>query len=166
VEPLKPCNTYAARPAGTAVYRLADSVFKVYYADIYGRAQPERYEWDLCGRNRDTVLVHLAAAPIEGVGVVVAFPHITKVFRFAPSAEIIMHVKGYWTEDFREVDLGREEGYVEFACYAEAIIAAEEYRLWAEAANVAEYLARWVQWTDAPIIDNAKLGRYFAERTD
>lgn len=166
MEPLKPCNTYAARPAGTAVYRLDDSVFKVYYADIHGRSQPERYEWDLCGRSRDTVLAHLAAVPIEGVGAVVAFPHITKVFRFAPSAEIIMHVKGYWTEDFRDVDLGREEGYVEFACYAEAIVAAEEYRFWAEAASVAEYLERWVQWTDAPIVDHAKLGRYFGERTE
>ena len=49
MEPIKPANTYAARPSGTAIYRHGAHVFKVYYVDIYGREHPERYEWALCG---------------------------------------------------------------------------------------------------------------------
>ncbi|MGE5531028.1 MAG: hypothetical protein ACM3VW_02780 [Bacteroidota bacterium] len=161
--PVKPCNTYAARPSGTSMYRNGKSAFKIYYVDIYGRSNPERFEWDRCGRARETVLEGLAGAGVDGIGAVAAFPHITKVFRFAPSAETIMHVRGYWTPDFSEVDLSREEGYVEFACYAEAIIAAEEYRFWAEASSVAQYLDQWVRWTDAPVVDCAKMARHFGE---
>lgn len=161
MEPIKPANPYAARPAGTAVYQNGLHVFKVYYADIYGRSEPERYEWDLCGRPRNSVLEALKQFNFEGVGFVVSFPHITKVFRFAPSAETIVHVRAYWTPDFAIVDLAREEGYMEFACYAEAIIAAEEYRSWAEALHVEEYLQRWCQWTDAPVREAAKLRQYF-----
>ena len=161
MDPIKPCNPYAARPAGTAVYRDGRTAFKVYYVDIYGRQQRERYEWDLCGRPRQEVLEHLRAAGVEGVGAVVSFPHITKVFRWAPSAETICHVRAFWTKDFSEVDLQREEGYLAWACFAEAIIAADEYRFWAEAGSVEEYLARWSEWQDAPVRDNGKLARYF-----
>jgi hypothetical protein len=162
MDPIRPCNPYAARPSGTALYRNGPSAYKVYYVDIYGRANPERFEWDLCGRPRASVVDHLARLNVEGIGAVAAFPHLTKVFRFAPSAETIMHVRGYWTPDFSVVDLGREEGFVEFACYAEAIIAAEEYRLWAMAHSVDEYLQGWAQWADAPIVDPAKMSRHFA----
>jgi hypothetical protein len=158
---IKPCNPYAARPSGTARYQSGPTAYKIYYVDIYGRSQPERYEWDLCGHHRDTVLDHLQRVGLEGVGAIVTFPHITKVFRFAPSAETIMHVRGFWTPDFTEVDLNREDGFVEFACYAEAIIAAEEYRFWAEATSVADYLEHWVKWNDAPVVDHEKLARHF-----
>lgn len=161
MDAIKPANTYTARPSGTALYANDRSVFKVYYVDIIGRANPERFEWDRCGRERESVITHLARVGVEGVGAVAAFPHITKVFRFAPSAETIMHVKGYWTPDFSAVDLRREEDYVEFACYAEAIIAAEEYRFWAQAQSVEAYLQQWVSWAEAPIVEHAKLGRYF-----
>jgi len=161
MEPIKPCNSYAARPAGTATYQHGQHVFKVYYVDIYGRAEPERYEWDLCGRPREAVLDGLAEAGIEGIGFVVSFPHITKVFRFGPSAETVMHVKGYRTEDFSELDLQREDGYLEFACYAEALIAADEYHFWAQAQSVEEYLEQRSDWADAPVMDNSKLAAYF-----
>ncbi len=160
---IKRCNTYAARPSGTSLYRHGKSAYKIYYVDIYGRSNPERFEWDRCGRSRESVSDGLARVALEGVGAVAAFPHITKVFRFAPSAETIMHVRGFWTPDFSEVDLSREDGFVEFACYAEAIIAAEEYRFWAEAGTVAEYFAQWVQWADAPVVDCAKMARHFEE---
>jgi hypothetical protein len=164
MEPIAPCNAYAARPSGTDVYRHALSVYKVYYVDIYGRPQPERYEWDRCGRPRRAVLEHLKGAGIEGIGAVVTFPHITKVFRFAPSAETIMHVRAFWTPSFEPVDLTREEGYAEFACYAEAIVAADEYRFWAEAASVEGYLQRWSDWADARVVDSAKLARYVQQQ--
>lgn len=160
---IKPCNTYAARPSGTALFHSGRSAYKIYYADIYGRSNPERFEWDRCGHTRESVLHHLTRLNLEGIGALVAFPHITKVFRFAPSAETIMHVRGYWTPDFAEVDLTREDGFVELACYAEAVIAAEEYHYWARAHSVAEYLQRWVEWADAPVLDCAKLSRHFGE---
>jgi len=163
MQPIKPCNTYAARPSGTAVYREGKHAFKVYYVDIYGREQRGRYEWDLCGRPRESVLEGLRRLEIEGVGFAVSFPHLTKVFRFAPSAETILHVRAYWTKDFEEVDLEREGEYLEFACYAEAVIAADEYRFWAEARSVEEYLERWSEWNDATVVDHAKLARYYAE---
>ncbi|MEI6500720.1 MAG: hypothetical protein WCP21_06795 [Armatimonadota bacterium] len=163
MDPIKPCNTYAARPSGTALYRNGKSAYKLYYVDIYGRANPERFEWELNGCPRESVLEHLARLNVEGIGTVLAFPHITKLFRFAPSAETLMHVRAFHTPDFGEVDLTREEGFVEFACYAEAIVAAEEYRFWAEAHSVDEYLHRWAQWSDAPLVDCAKMSRHFAE---
>jgi len=162
MDPIKPANTYAATPAGAATFRNGPHVFKVYYVDITGREHPERYEWALCGQSRDAVLDRLRAAHIEGVGFVVSFPHITKVFRFAPSAETIMHVRAFRTPDFEPIDLQREEGYLEFACYAEAIIAADEYRFWAEARTVEEYLRRTSEWRDAIILDHTKLGSYVA----
>jgi len=162
---IKPCNSYAARPSGTNVYRNGKSVLKVYYVDIYGREQPERFEWDRCGRSRDSVLEGLASVNAEGIGAVAAFPHITKVFRFAPTAETIMHVRGYWTPDFSEVDLQREEGFIEFACYAEAIIAADEYRFWAESETVEQYLENWSNWSDAPVVNCRKMALYFGEDT-
>lgn len=162
MEPIKPCNTYAARPAGVSLFHNGRSTYKVYYVDIYGRANPERFEWDRCGRPRESVLERLQQVNLEGVGVVVTFPHITKVFRFAPSAETIMHVRAYWTPDFSEVDLRREEGFLEFACYAEAIIAAQEYAFWAQAASVEEYLAQRADWSDAPVLEAGKLARWFA----
>lgn len=159
---IKPCNSYAARPAGIDLYRIGRSAYKVYFVDIYGRPEPERYEWDRCGRGRQSVIESLRKVNLEGVGAVVAFPHITKVFRFAPSAETIMHVCGYWTPDFAPVDLQREDGFVEFACYAEAIIAADEYRFWAEAETVDQYLGQWSEWVDAPVRNCRKMGLYFA----
>lgn len=160
---IKPCNTYAARPSGTVLYTSGRSSFKIYYADIYGRSNPERFEWDRCGRPRQSVVEHLRRLGLEGIGAAVSFPHITKLFRFAPSAETIMHVRGYWTPDFSEADLNREDGFVEFACYAEAIIAAEEYRFWARTETVEAYLQKWVDWADAPVVDCAKLSRHFDE---
>ena len=165
MEPVLPVNTYTARPAGTEMLRLGDdvSVFKVYYVDIIGRSDPARFEWDACGRDRSTIAAGLARVGVSGVGFVTAFPHITKVFRYAPGAETILHVKAYSSADFSELSLARDGGYVECACLAEAVIAADEYRFWAEAQSVEEYLERWSDWPLAPIADNAKLARYAAQ---
>ncbi|MDH7569238.1 MAG: hypothetical protein QHJ73_06595, partial [Armatimonadota bacterium] len=161
MQPIKPCNHYTGRPAGTEMVRLQDgrSVFKLYFVDIPGRATPERFEWDRCGRPRAAVAAGLAGAGVEGVGFVTAFPHITKVFRFGPNPETVLHVRAYRTEDLEPLSLEREEGYVEFACLAEALIAAAEFRFWAEASTVEEYLQRWCEWPESPIANHAKLRR-------
>lgn len=164
MESIKPSNSYAARPAGTGDYRDGSSHFKIYYVDIVGRENPERYEWALCGQSPESVPEALRQAGVEGIGFVISFPHITKVFRFAPSAEIIMHVRAYKTGDFSEIDLQREEGYLEFACLAEAIVAAEEYVLWAKAPSVEQYLQQWCEWEPAEIAEHRKMMKYFTQK--
>jgi len=138
------------------------SAFKVYFIDIIGRKDPSRTVWAQSGIDRADFLARLARADgVEGVGFVTAFPHITKVFRFGPNPEIVLNVRAWRTEDFSPLSLERGEEYVEFACLAEAIIAADEFRFWAEAPSVEAYLARWCDWAEAPILDHAKLRRYF-----
>ena len=163
MDPIKPSKPYRAHPSGVAIYQSGRHCFKIYYVDISGRPEPARYEWDQCSHTREAVVEKLAQAGIEGVGFVIAFPHITKVFRFAPSAEIVMHVRAYSTDDFSVIDLNREEGYVEFACYAEALIAKDEYDFWGRSGSVAGYLRQWSTWADAIISDEAKLRDHYTE---
>lgn len=158
---VKPCNSYAARPAGTALHRSGRSVFKIYYADIYGREQPERYEWDRAAHRRETVTTALDQLGVEGVGFVVAFPHVAKAFRWSPEAETLLLVRAFRPADGSPLSLDRGERYMEFACLAEAVIAAQEYRLWATAPTVEAWLDQWVVWPDLPIVDHTKLGRYW-----
>ena len=162
--PIEPCQPYAARPSGRARYENGPHVFKVYYIDIPGREHPERYDWDRCGRERESVPAGLKRAGVEGVGFVCAFPHIAKVFRWAPSVETVLHVRAYQPEDFAELDLGRDGGYLEYACLAESMIADGEYQLWAGAPTVDAYLAGWVDWGAVVIASEGKLGRYYAGR--
>ena len=56
MHPIEACQSYAARPAGRAVYEHGPHAFKVYYVDIVGRTRPERYEWDRAGLDRDAVM--------------------------------------------------------------------------------------------------------------
>jgi len=100
-------------------------------------------------------------ARLEGVGFVTAFPHIAKVFRFSPQAETVLDVRAVNPADLSPVNLDRGEGFVEFACLAEVLIAADEYRLRAEAHTVQEYLAGHSGFSEARVADNRKLQRYW-----
>jgi hypothetical protein len=164
MEPVKPCNPYHGRASGTKMLKMPDgkSVFKVYFIDIVGRKQPERFEWKLCGRRQENFLTALTGAGIEGVGFVISFPHITKVFRYGPSGEIVLNVRAFKTDGVQPLSLDRGEGYMEFACLAEAVIAADEYVFWAKARSVDEYLQQWSTSADFPIVDHGKLGRHWA----
>jgi hypothetical protein len=160
---IQPCRSYRAVDAGRT--RLAmpggRSVFKVYYVSITGRDDPTRYEWGK-GEFAPADFERLfRAAGLEGVGFVTAFPHITKVFRFAPAAETILHVQAYDTRTLKPLDLGRGEGWMEFACYAEALVAADEYRAWAEARSVDSYLEAWSDFAEGPIAAHDKLLSYY-----
>jgi hypothetical protein len=154
-----PCRPYYARivDRSLAVMATGKSRFKVYFVSIVGRDQPERYEWAHCGLEPAEFVRRFSAGSEEGVGFVTAFPHITKVFRFAPEAETLLNVRAFNTRDLTPIDLGRPAGYVEFACYAEAALAADEYHAWARARSVAEYLDVWSAQQEAPIADNAKM---------
>jgi len=163
MESIKPCNTYRARAAGKKTLKLPDgqSTFKVYFVDIVERRDPERFEWKLCGRSQEGFVDLLRKSGIEGVGFVIAFPHITKVFRYGPAMETVMNVSAFKTDGLVPLSLDRGEGYVEVACLAEAVIAADEYRFWAAAGSVEEYLTQWSDFDDGPVVDHAKLRRYW-----
>ena len=137
------------------------SVFKIYYVSIVGRDNPARFEWSHTPLSKAQFEANFQAGGHEGIGFVTAFPHITKVFRYAPKAEILMLVKAYNTQTGQDINLDRGEKYMEFACLAEAIIAAAEYRFWGEAATVQDYLAQTAALEDAPIHVHDKLKTYW-----
>ncbi len=164
MQAVKLCAPYHAIDAGRQALSVADgrSVFKVYFIDIVGRPDPTRTEWAHCGIRKDDFLARLAHAPgVEGVGFVTAFAHITKVFRVAPANENVIDVRAFNTRDLSPLDLARPEGYVEFACLAEAVIGADEFRFWADAPTVADYQGRWSNWADGRIARNDKLRAYW-----
>ena len=161
---VKETRSYAARLADRGLVRGQDgrSAFKLYRLDLVGRANPERYQWKESALDPAELQRHLER--LEGVGFVTAFPHLTKVFRFDPMAETVLIVKAFKTEGFETLELGRSEGFAEFACLAEALIAADEYRLWADKATVELYLSSWSRFTAGAVHDHGKLYRYWAQR--
>ena len=161
---IKPCRPYDSKIVRKSLLRLPDGVsaFKVYFVSLTGRDKPETFDWAHSPLKPEAFEAALAKLAPEGVGFVTAFPHITKVFRFAPSGETILHVRAFKTADLGPLDLGRPDGYLEFACYAEAELAGDEYRAWAEAASVEKYLEYFSPFSRGGIADNAKLAAYAA----
>jgi len=163
---IKPCGIYDSRVDEAKLLRLKDglSAFKLYYVSLTGRDKPENYEWPRAALTRAAFEASLTALAPEGVGFVTAFPHITKVFRFAPSAETILHVRAYKTADLSPLSLARPDDNLEFACYAEAAIAADEYHEWAAAGAVEDYLAYFSPFRGGAVKDPAKLAAYARKR--
>jgi hypothetical protein len=157
------CQNYCAVSSGTTLLNMADgkSAFKIYYLSILGRTQPELYEWDQCSLTRDDFARRFLSGAHAGIGFVTVFPHITKIFRFAPSMETVMQVKAFETRSMVPQVCSEDDGFWEFACYAEAVIAAEEYRVWAASSSVAEYLTFWCPGSDFPLITSNKLRQYW-----
>jgi hypothetical protein len=161
-----PCRTYHAKTVGRGVLRMPDgkSVFKVYYVSVIGRDRPELYEWQ---RYPGTTAVFervFVAGGHEGIGFVIAFPHVTKVYRFSPEGETILDVREFNTEGMTVRNCSRSDGYHELACYAEAAIAADEYRAWGDSATVDDYLAFHSDAADFPVVSNTKLAAYWNGR--
>lgn len=160
---IKPCRPYHAKTIGKTLLKMPDgkSAFKVYFISIVGRDDRARFEWDHSALKSVDFQAAILKSGWEGIGFVTAFPHITKEFRFAPDAETILHVRAFQTRDLKPLDLGRGEQYLEFACYAEAAIAADEYRAWARAGDVKEYLRFFSDFEDGPVKSCAKLAAYW-----
>ena len=160
---IKSCRPYHSKTIARTLLTMPDgkSVFKLYYLSIIGRDEPARYEWDLSAITPGDFQASLLKSSLEGVGFVTAFPHLCKVFRFAPGMETVLHVRAFHTRDLAPLDLSREEQHTEFACYAEAAIAADEYRAWARAGAVEEYLRAFSDFEDGPVISHAKLADYW-----
>lgn len=76
-------------------------------------------------------------------------------------AEIVVNVRAWNTRELTPLDLGRSDGYVEFACLAEAMLAADEFRFWAEAQSVEAWLAQWSDYAGGPVREKDKLLAYW-----
>ena len=159
---VKPCRPYHSKMIQKTWLRRPgnQSIFKLYFFSLIGRDEPERYEWDRASMTPAMFEANLRQMAPEGIGFITAFPHLTKIFRFAPSAETLLHVRAFHTRDLTPLDLKRDDNYMEFACYAEAIIAAEEYRKWAEAKTVSDYLKTLSDFPDGPVVSHTKLAAY------
>jgi hypothetical protein len=156
-----PCKPYISRVDGRKLLRRPDgSAFKLYYVSLLGRGKPEPYDWGASPGKAEAFEAALAGLAPEGVGFITAFTPIVKIFRFAPSAETIMHVRVVNPATMAPLDLARPEGYMEFACYAEAALAADEYRAWAAAATVEEYLETFSHFEGGPVVKNDKLAAW------
>ena len=137
------------------------SLFKVYYISVIGRDTPELYEWQRSPRSMADFERGFRAGGYEGIGFVLAFPHVTKVYRFSPEGETILDVRELNTDGLTDRDCSRSDGYHELACYAEAVIAADEYGAWAQAATVEEYLAFRSEAAAFPVRNHTKLASYW-----
>ncbi len=160
------CRTYHAHAHGRGVARMLDgqSVFKLYYISIIGRGQPERYDWQYSPRSPAEFEQVFVSGGHEGIGFAIVFPHVTKIYRFSPDMETILDVREYETDGMTPRDCSRRDGFHEFACYAEAVIAADEYRAWAKAATVNEYLAFRSDAAEFQVVSNNKLAAYWIVR--
>lgn len=164
MNPLKPAASYAATVVGRRLLEGMDgqSLFKVYFVDITGRPEPAKTEWEKCGIDQDFFLSAFSRTDgLEGVGFVTAFPHVVKAFRFGPEAETVLNVRAWNTRDlsFRSPD--RSDRYGEFACLAEAILAADEFRFWADATTIDDYIAQWSEYSGSAIATENKLREYW-----
>lgn len=157
------CRPYHAQTVGQSLLQMPDgrSAFKMYYISVIGRDRPELYEWQHSACTREHFEKSFLAGGFEGIGFAIAFPHVTKIFRFSPAMETIMDVREFHTEGMRQMDCSRGDGYHEFACYAEAAISSDEYRAWARAETVEEYLTFRSPAADFPVASNTKLAAYW-----
>ena len=137
------------------------SRFKVYFLSVIGREQPHLFDWQSCDDTPDDLTNRLVNSGIQGVGFITAFPHITKIFRYSPRAETVVDVRCLDTRSFEGISSDRGEGYSEFACYAEAVIVADEYHAWAAAKTVPDYLEVFSTSTDYPFAWPGKLTTYW-----
>jgi len=164
MDPVKPVNPYTSRCIAKTKLDLPDgSSFKVYFLDITGRSEPEKYEWDASGRDRHAALDQLAAAGIMGVGFICLFPHIAKVFFFGECAETNLYAQAFHGNPFAPSALDDARG-VEVACAGEMDIAAKEFLLWRESRSVEEYLDRFVDPETCGFENHAKLAEYVTRR--
>lgn len=160
---VKTCRPYHAVLDSVETLTMLDgkSAFKIHYVSVVGRDQPERYEWDRSTITKSDFATAYRGLGLNGVGFVTAFPHITKVFRFSPHMETVLDVAVFDTAGLTPRSCDRGDGFLEFACYAEAVIAAEEYHAWAKSETVEDYLKCVTEAKDFPVRSNHKMGGYF-----
>ena len=67
--------------------------------------------------------------------------------------ETILDVSEFDTDGMTPRDCARDEGSHEFACYAEAVLAADEYRAWAKARPSTSYPCNRSDAADFPVVE-------------
>ena len=157
------CQPYHGSSAGQTVLNMPDgrSVFKLYLLSIIDRDEPVLYDWASSRLSISEFKVRFCEGGYTGVGFVTAFPHITKIFRYAPEVETVVDVRELDMATLAELDCNRSDQYHEISCYAESLIAADEYRAWAKANTVDEYLQFRCSLSDFPIVNHNKLSDYW-----
>jgi len=160
---ITPCKPYHAVLDHFALLQAPDgrSAFKLYYLSVVGRPQRETYEWAFSAIQRPAFERRLIDSGLAGVGFITAFPHVTKIFRFSPYSETVLDVQVFNTADLTPRDTTRPDGVPEFGCYAEVLIAGEEYRAWAGAQTVEAYLQARCTLDDFPVAQHTKLAAYY-----
>jgi hypothetical protein len=136
------------------------SRFKVYFLSLIRKEPSHLFDSQSCDDTPDYFDNRLVNSGIQGVGFITTFPHITKIFRYSPRAETIVDVRCLDTRSFEGISSDRGEGYSEFACYAEAVIVADEYPAWAAAKTVPDDLEVFSTSTDYPFTWPGKLDTY------
>ncbi len=88
------CQPYHGISSGQTVLNMPDgqSVFKLYLLSIIDREEPTLYDWASSRLSISEFKVCFRERGYEGVGFVTAFPHITKIFRYAPEVETVVDV--------------------------------------------------------------------------
>jgi hypothetical protein len=137
-----------------------DLRFKVYFLSVIEREQPHVFDWQSCDYTPDD-FENRVNSGIQGVGFITVFWRITKVFRYSSQIETVVDVGCLDTRSFEGVSSDRGEGYYEFACYAEAVIVADEYHVWANAKTAPDYLEVFSASTDYPFAWPGKLATYW-----
>ena len=157
------CQDYRGRCDGRVCLAMPDgrSRFKVYFLSVIGRRQPHLFEWGSCDDTPNAFKSRLLNSDFRGIGFITAFPHITKVFRYSPRVETVVDVRCLDTRSLKDISSNRGDGYCEFACYAEAVIVADEYHAWARAETVRDYLEVFSASTDYPVVWPGKLATYW-----
>ena len=163
MDPVKPVSAYTSRPVGVALLRLSDkSAFKVYFMDIVGREEPEKYEWEASGRDRGAAMEQLKGAGLTGVGFICLFPHIAKAFFFGECGETNLYAQAFRGDPFRPSALDYARG-VEVACAGEMDVAAREFALWRKCATVEAYLSEFVVPEECGFANHGKLREYASQ---
>ena len=93
------------------------SVFKLYLLSIVDRDEPALYDWASAGLSISEFKVCFRERGYEGVGFVTAFPHITKIFRYAPEVETVVEVRELDTDTLDELDCNHNDQYHDCLLY-------------------------------------------------
>lgn len=135
------------------------AVFKIYFVDILNREQKNKYVWEYAEITKKDLLNGIEKLHPQGIGFIIAFPHVFKIFRFGPSIETNLYSIAYNPKTMERLTL-QEEGWLELGCLAEIEISFDEFTFWATSPNVEDYLLNFSSKGNGSILDHSKLFNY------
>lgn len=154
---------YKSRVNMKILLKLSEnSVFKVYFLDILNRDNREKYEWKYSINSPNKFLDKIKELNPVGIGFIIVFPHIFKIFRFGFETETNLYYKSFNTLTMEEINL-RKDSWIEMSCLGEIAIANEEFNFWAQKATVESYLELFSKSSEEEIKNHTKLNQYLKE---